>query len=268
MLSNFLLQSVKTWLKDRQQIPLSLGSTDQVPVIGLPDPKFEVRAVSCDGHYLIVARDSWTSELGQVCANLEPELLFSVFGAYELGRVAVPRGFSIWGPSWWLFADQTSWHSRISHDIVQLSAAELAKADQEVFWHCYTSTEAVAAFGICLGGDLRALATVRDLGQPFMEIGVDVAPNEQTKGFGRSVVSAAGDWILQQGCFPVAGTAPFNIPSARVLRSVGLAHGFSDMVAMTGPFRVPPQPLGKPTTDADLVDHYPEWALNSDIRRR
>ena len=39
-------------------MPLSLGGTDRVLVVGFPDPRFDVRAVSCGGRHLIVARDS------------------------------------------------------------------------------------------------------------------------------------------------------------------------------------------------------------------
>ena len=267
MIEFSLLSKVEVWLESHLGIELSRGGTENVPVVAVPNPELEFRAVRFGNRHLVVARDSWTPQLRQVCATLEPDLLFSVFGAYELGRVAVPRGFGIWGPSWWLFADKSSWRPRVDHVVTLLSADQCSRIDFEIFWHCYPADECVASFGIYRDDRLAALATVGDRGQPFMEIGVDVTREHQTRGLGSSVISAAGNWILDQGCLPMASVGPFNVPSARVLRSVGLAYVFSDLVAASGPFKVPPQPLGKPVPEADLLDHYPTWAMNPDIRR-
>jgi hypothetical protein len=259
---------VERWLESDLKVELSRGCSKSVAVVAVPDPEFELRAVRCGDRHLIVARDSWTPQLLRLCETLEPDLLFSIFGAYELGRVAVPNGFGVWGPTWWLFADKSSWHPREQHQAVQLSTEEQAQIDFEIFWHCYPVDECVAAFGIHGDDRLLALATVADKGQPFMEIGVDVVPGEKTRGLGSSVISAAGNWILDQGCLPMAGVGPFNVPSARALRGAGLAYGFTDLVTSPGPFRIPPQPLGKPTPTAELLDHYPMWAMNPDIRQR
>lgn len=268
MIQASLRPAVESWLESDLQVELSRGGTANVSIVPVPDPEFELRAVRCGDRNLIVTRDTWTPQLQQVCGTLEPELLFSVFGAYELGRVAVPRGFGVWGPTWWLFGDESTWRPRLHHDVNSLTAEQHSQIDFEIFWHCYPLDESVAAFGIQVDDRLLALATVGDRGRPFMEIGVDVAPGQQTRGLGSSVISAAGNWILDQGCLPMAGVGPFNVPSARALRGAGLAYGFSDLVAAPGPFRVPPQPLGKPIPEAELQDHYPAWAMNADIRPR
>ena len=267
MIEASLRSTVEAWLESHLNVELSRCSMDNIPVVAVPDPEFELRAIRFGDGHLVVACDTWTPQLQQVCAALEPDLLFSVFGAYELGRIAVPRGFGIWGPSWWLFADESSWRPRVDHEVTSLSAEQCSQIDFEIFWHCYPGDECVAAFGIYRDDGLVALATVGDRGQPFMEIGVDVVRGEQTRGLGSSVISAAGNWILDQGSLPAASVGPFNVPSARALRSVGLAYVFSDLVSASGPFRVPPQPLGKPIPEAELIDHYPTWAMNPDIQR-
>lgn len=267
MIDAALRSTVERWLESHLNVELSRCGIETIPVVAVPDPAFELRAIRFGDRHLVVARDSWTPQLQQVCATLEPDLLFSVFGAYELGRVAVPRGFGIWGPTWWLFADESSWRPRVDHQVASLSAEQCSQIDFGIFWHCYPADERVASFGIYRDDRLVALATVRDRGQPFMEIGVDVVRGQQTRGLGSSVISAAGNWILDQGHLPVASVGPFNVPSTRALRSVGLAYVFSDLVAASGSFRVPPQPLGKPIPEADLLDYYPSWAMNPDIRR-
>ena len=267
MIDAALRSTVERWLESHLNVELSRCGIETIPVVAVPDPAFELRAIRFGDRHLVVARDSWTPQLQQVCATLEPDLLFSVFGAYELGRVAVPRGFGIWGPTWWLFADESSWRPRVGHQVASLSAEQCSQIDFGIFWHCYPADECVASFGIYRDDRLVALATVGDRGQPFMEIGVDVVRGQQTRGLGSSVISAAGNWILDQGHLPVASVGPFNVPSTRALRSVGLAYVFSDLVAASGPFRVPPQPLGKPIPEADLLDYYPTWAMNPDIRR-
>ena len=267
MIDDSLRSIVEEWLESHLTTSLSQGSAERVRVVALASPEFALRAIRFGEKHLIVARDSWVPELESVCASLDPDLLFSVFGTYELARVAMPRGCAVWGPTWWLFADESSWRPRVTDAAIQLAGNQHAQVDFDLFWHCYPPEESVAAFGI-YRDDLAALATVKDLGRPFMEIDVDVAPGSQERGLGSSVVSAAGNWILSQGRLPVASVGPFNVPSARTLRGVGLAYGFSDLISRPGPFRVPPQPLGKPLPNADLANHYPDWAMNRDIRPR
>ena len=97
---------------------------------------------------------------------------------------------------------------------------------------------------------------------------MDVLADARGTGFGRAVVSAAGRWILDQGRLVMASTAPFNVPSARTLRSAGLQYGFTAMLGRPGVLKVPPQPLGLPYPGADVHNLYPDWAMNKDIRPR
>ena len=77
-----------------------------------------------------------------------------------------------------------------------------------------------------------------------------------------------GDWIIGNGGIPMATVGPFNAPSVRTLRAVGLRYAFTTSVAMEGPFRIPPQMLGSPLPDAEVYDFYPRWAMNRKIRPR
>jgi GNAT superfamily N-acetyltransferase len=199
--------------------------------------------------------------------SLHPDLLFSTFGASELARVTLPYGFGVWGPAWLLFADEASWRPIEDDRPVQLNRPELAGVDYDIFWHCEADGP-LAGFGIFEDGRLVALATVRDDGDPVWEIGMDVAPDSKGRGLGRAVVNAAGRWILENGRLILATTAPFNVPSTRTLRSLGLRYLLSEMKGREGLFQVPPQPLGSPYPGAKVYDYYPRWAMNQGIQPR
>jgi GNAT superfamily N-acetyltransferase len=150
---------------------------------------------------------------------------------------------------------------------VKVVPSELAGIDWEIFWHC-PRDDSLAGFAVFEEDEVAALATVSDQGDPVWEIGMDVVLDAKGRGLGRAVVSASAAWILRQGKTPMASVGPFNIPSARTLRSVGLRYLISDIRGKEGPFRVPPQPLGRPHPGADLYDYYPGWAMNRDIQPR
>ena len=95
---------------------------------------------------------------------------------------------------------------------------------------------------------------------------MDVVPGAKGRGLGRSVVTAAAQWILKNGRTVMASVGPPNVPSARTLRSVGLRYLMSDLRGVEGPFRVPPQSLGRPYPGAPIYDSYPRWAVNQDIQ--
>ena len=90
-------------------------------------------------------------------------------------------------------------------------------------------------------------------------------PTAKGRGLGRAVVSAAGQWILSHNRLIYATTAAWNVPSARLLRSVGLKHVASIMTGIAGPFRIPPQPLGYPRQGTQIYNYYPDWAMNKEI---
>ena len=215
----------------------------------------------------VAARPDLVDRLRPVVAKLPPDMLFAPLGCYDLARVTLPEGFGIWGPSWLLFGDEATVHPATDGRPVQVSEADLADADRDVFWHTHIEGS-MGRFAVYEDDRLVALATVEDKGDPVWEIGMDVLPDAKGRGLGRAVVAASAAWILRQGKTPMASVGPFNIPSARTLRSVGLRYLISDIRGIPGQFRVPPQPLGRPSPDADLYDYYPRWAMNRDIQPR
>ena len=193
-------------------------------------------------------------------------MLFSAFGCYELTRALSEEGIAVWGPNWHLFGDEAAVMSAtqpVADTVKAVSPAELGQVDFDLFWHCRLSS--VAAFGVYEDGELAALATVVDRGEPVLEIGMEVAPGAKGRGLGRAVVAAAARWIVESGSVALATVAGFNVPSARTLRSVGLEYLFMDLEGKRGPVSVPPQTLGAPYPGARVYDYYPRWAMNQHI---
>jgi len=265
-----LLTAVRPWMEQRLGVPLSELGVEPVPVVeagGEGGDAPSLRAVKVDERAIVVAPRRWADRLRPVVSSLHTDLLFSVFGAFELSRVTLHDGFAVWGPSWYLFADREAWRPVQDSSVVHLSPADMAPVDREMFWHCFSS-EALAGFAIFERGELAALAAVRNEGEPVWEIGMDVVPAAKGRGLGRAVVGAAGSWILDNGRLVLATVAAFNVPSARTLRSVGLRYLFSEMRGLKGPFRAVPQPLGSPLPGAEVFNYYPDWAMNQNIRPR
>jgi len=265
-----LLTAVQPWMEQRLGVPLSALGGEPVPVVeagGDGDGAPTLRAVKVGERGIVVASRLWADRLRPVVSNLHADLLFSVFGAFEMSRVTLPDGVGVWGPSWYLFADREAWRPVQDTRVVHLSPLDMARVDREMFWHCFPR-ETLAGFAIFERGELAALAAVRDEGEPVWEIGMDVVPAAKGRGLGRAVVSAAGDWILEKRRLVLATVAAFNVPSARTLRSVGLRYLFSEMSGVKGHFRVPPQSLGSPFPGAEVFNYYPDWAMNHNIRPR
>ena len=265
-----LVASVRPWIESRLGISLSEAGADPIPVVAASPQRSDLlplRAVRIGDSAVVVARPSWVQRLQPIVGDLHADLLFSVFGAYEIARVTLPDGVGVWGPSWYLFADEASPQTIGADLAARVDPSELVDVDWDIFWHCFPD-EALAGFAVVEENRVAALATVRDEGEPVWEIGMDVAPDARGRGLGRAVVGAAMRWILDTGRMAMANVGPFNVPSARTLRAVGLRYVLSDMKGVEGPFKVPPQPLGRPYGDVELHDYYPAWAMNHDILRR
>ena len=275
MLSTDLNNAIREWQEKRLGLSLEEALSDSVPVVSRPAREngnstgdyAGLTGVRLNGRSILVAREDWVEPLKTMTRDIHPDLLFTPFGAYELSRVTLPYQVSVWGPNWYLFADARSWRGRADDRVRALTTDELSAVDFDLFWHCY-GPGSLKAFGVYQGDGLVAMATVKDQGHPFMEIGVDVSRDAQASGLGSAVVSAAGTWILEQGRLPLATVAPFNVPSTRTLRRVGLEYGMTEMTGVNGPFQVLPQPMGRPLPDAEIYDYYPDWAMNRDIRPR
>lgn len=271
MTTDRLLDAVTPWLERRLGAPLSALGRDPTPVLAVsPDAggdSVPLRALRLGEGGVVVARPEWVDPLRERVSDLALDQLFTVFGAYEMARVTLPDGIAVWGPNWNIFADAESLRPAEGPRPRRLDADDFARVDFGVFWHC-ESAHPAAGFGVYEEDRLLALATATDEGDPVMEIGVDVAPGAQGRGLGRAVVSAAGRWIVAQGKIAMATVAPWNVPSTRNLRSVGLRHLYTDLIGVEGPFRVGPQPLGTPLPGMEVHDWYPRWAMNKDIRPR
>ena len=209
-----------------------------------------------------------SDEVRSITNSLSEDELFSIFGSYELSRATLPHGVSVFGPNFYYFGDAGTFKPCEKEIAVLLSKEEVFRmADSEIFWHCDWKRSS-ANFGIIENNKLVALTTVWPLGGPVYEIGIDVAPKLGLSGLGRIVMSAACRWILDREGLILARSAQWNIPSVRLLRSIGLRYTLSDLTGNRGPFKVPPQPLGKPLPgDGKILDLYPIWAQNRDIIR-
>ncbi len=265
-----LLKSLEPWIEGRFGVPVSNLGADPVPVFAAPQDSPDtppLTAVKLGEAAAVVTRADLVESLTPVVAGLDPDLLFAPLGCYELARVTLPRGFGVWGPSWLLFGDKNTMSPGQDSRPVLVSETDLVDADRDIFWHTHIEGS-LGRFAIYEEGRLAALATVDDKGDPVREIGMDVAPYARGRGLGRAVVGAAADWILQNDRIVMASVGSFNVPSARTLRSVGLRYLLNDLRGVEGPFRVPPQPLGRPYSEAPVYDYYPRWAMNQDIQPR
>ena len=267
--NSHFINLLQPWLDNQLGVSIALATENPIPVYG-SHPRQEdscgLWAIRFGEKGIVTAQPQWVDMLKPIVAGLSPDELFSIFGAYELSRVTLPHGFGVWGPSWVLVGDGDVFNPVRDNRPLQLSTDELAKqVDHRVFWHCF-SDQAMVGFGIFEKDRLVALAAVLAVNDYLWEIGVDVVHDAKGRGLGRAVVSAAGGWILSHKRLIYATTAPWNVPSARLLRSIGLQHVASIMAGMPAPLRVPPQPLGLPYPGAEIYNYYPDWASNKNIR--
>jgi RimJ/RimL family protein N-acetyltransferase len=195
---------------------------------------------------------------------LSGEELFSVFGAYELSRVTLPHGYGVWGPSFFYLADAPSFLAPADPRVARLTPEQMSQVDPGLFWHCTLEPPSVG-FGIRLDGALVALATVQPDASAVWEVGIDVVPDAKGCGLGRAVFGAAGRFILEQGRLVLGTVAPWNIPSTRTMRRLGMRHVMTALTTIPAPMRVPPQPLGAPLPGVELRNYYPDWAMNRSI---
>ena len=266
--TEILPEPLHSWTQRHFGLSLAVLSNDPIPVVEI-EPEAAIGpfvAFHRSGRGALAARPEWTGEFSSMIGRLPMEMIFSPFGCAELSRVTLPHGYGVWGPIWYLFGDDSTVVPREDKRPRRFTPDELREVDYNLFWHC--SREAVTGFGITEEGRIAALAVVTRRGDPVWEVGMDVIPEAKGRGLGRTVVAAAANWILENGGFVMAMVGPFNVPSVRTLRAVGLHYAFTTLEAMEGPFRIPPQPLGSPLPDAEVFDYYPRWAMSQKIKPR
>ena len=269
MISSELHARITPWTERLIGVPLSALGEHPMPVL-TSDPqlghKHTLIAIRCGEASALVATEEICDAIRPIMPNLHPDLVFAPFGIYELSRVTLPLGISVWGPSFYLFGDRETVDPNVDSRVVRIGAEELANVDFDIFWHC--QMDALAGFAVYEGDNLAALATVTDHEEPVWEIGMETHPSAQTRGLGRAVVNAAANWILENDRIVHATVGTFNIPSARTLRSVGLRYAYMTIDGKTGPFMVQPQPLGSPRAGETLYNYYPDWATTKGILPR
>jgi GNAT superfamily N-acetyltransferase len=263
------MESVRPWVEASLGVSLE-AMDDPAPVVAsqacsADSPLWAIRTA---GRAVVTVGAGSADALRPVVGGLALDELFSVFGAYELSRVTLPHGFGVWGPTLYNAADASCLRPVDDERPVQLGPAKLATSvDFDVFWHCPRGRDDIG-FGIYEEDRLVALTTAWPEFDRLWDVGLDVVPDARGRGLGAAVLSAAGRWILQQGAVMMASVAPWNVPSARLQRAIGMQHIFTDMRGIPGPMLAPPQPLGTPLPGAKLVNYLPDWAANKEIESR
>jgi RimJ/RimL family protein N-acetyltransferase len=252
------------WFERKLGVCLDLAGQGAVEVVGCDRETPPLWAVTDGRRDLVTCLPAWRESIGQVVAGLTRDELFSFFGVAELARVLLPEGSGCWGPALYYVADEAAFRGRWDERVTQLSPEQVAEIDFDLFWHCAQGPEGTY-FGLYDEGRLAALAVLRmDEGEVW-EVGVDVVPEAKGSGLGRAVVGSAGRFVLEHGRLVLATTAPWNLPSARLMRSLGMRHLLTDLRALPAPFQVPPQMLGSPAPGVELRQYYPDWAMNRSI---
>jgi RimJ/RimL family protein N-acetyltransferase len=248
------------------ELPDSAGSGPRLEVVPTADNSPPLFAVRIDQIVAAAARSEWIDQLRPIFDELHPDLLFSIFGSYELSRVTLGDGMIVWGSVPSYVADETTWRPVDDDRPVQLSESQVADVDFDLFWHCTGGGSDVQAhFGIYENGQLVGLASASHQGHNIYDIGIDSLQSLQSRGLGAAVVSAAGSWVLAQGGIPFATAAPWNVPSTRTLRKLGMKYVYSAMIGGSGPFLAPPQPFGQPLPGQPIYNYYLDWAMNKEI---
>ncbi|MCZ6539929.1 MAG: hypothetical protein O6922_08920 [Chloroflexi bacterium] len=271
MVEKELLELVRPWIEASlgYELPESVEAEPRLEVAPTGKYSHPFFAVLIDQVVAAAARSEWIEQLRPIFDELHPDLLFSIFGAYELSRVTLTDEVAVWGPVPSYAADETTWRPVDDDRPVKLSESQVSDVDFDLFWHCTGGGSDVQAhFGIYENGLLVGLSSVADQGHNIYDIGIDAVRGLQSRGLGSAVVSAAGNWILERGGIPFATAAPWNVPSTRTLRGLGMRYVYSAMIGQPGPFQAPPQPFGEPLPGRPIYNYYPGWAMNKDIREK
>lgn len=88
-------------------------------------------------------------------------------------------------------------------------------------------------FAVLEAGEVRSFAYLRRLSDEVWEIVVETAAPYRGRGYGKSVVSAATEAVLQRGHIPVYSCDEFNVASRRLAESLGYRTYAEDFVCLS-----------------------------------
>ena len=95
-----LRRRLMPWLEARLGASPEALATPDLPVVAL-DTRLElappVFAVALGGRGVVTTRPDWEAAVRGALDGLTYDLLFSIYGAYELSRATLPHGFTGWG---------------------------------------------------------------------------------------------------------------------------------------------------------------------------
>ena len=177
----------------------------------------------------------------------------------------MPSGYGVWGPTWFLFTDRFCTDFSKNINVIDIKKEELLKIDNKIFWHVPIQ-ESIKSYGIYKNSNLVAVSSIQHRGDDVYEISMDVHPDAQSSGLGKALVSKSVNYIISLGKIAMASVGVFNIPSNRTLRSLGMEHLITDMKGLPGDFMVEPQSLGEPIPGCKVINRYPFWAMNQNIK--
>jgi len=89
-------------------------------------------------------------------------------------------------------------------------------------------------------GDVAASATLNWQSPRFADISVYTSPQERGRGWGRTVVTALAQYLLESGRTPLYHVEPHNEASLRLARSVGFVNTLADKLLLEATLRPRP----------------------------
>ncbi len=265
-MSSKILDRISGWIAKYYGINISDLTVNQKYISELSlEYSFPFRAVKINGKTAFTANKYIIKNLEPIISKLSTDEIFSTFGSFELSKITLPFGYGVWGPTWFMFTDTFCFDFSKDINIIDINEIEILKIDNKIFWHVAIQ-ESIKSYGVYKNNNLIAVSTVQDRGDDVYEISMDVHPNAQSSGLGKALVSKAVNYVISLDKIAMASVGIFNIPSNRTLRSVGMEMLITDMKGLPGDFMIEPQPLGEPAPGYTVLNRYPYWAMNQNIK--
>lgn len=261
-----ILDRISGWIAKYYGINISDLKVNQKYISELSlEYSFPFRAVKINGKTAFTANKYIIKNLEPIISKLSTDEIFSTFGSFELSKITLPFGYGVWGPTWFMFTDTFCFDFSKDINVIDINEIEILNIDNKIFWHVAIQ-ESIKSYGVYKNNNLIAVSTVQDRGDDVYEISMDVHPNAQSSGLGKALVSKAVNYVISLDKIAMASVGIFNIPSNRTLRSVGMEMLITDMKGLPGDFMIEPQPLGEPAPGYTVLNRYPYWAMNQNIK--